>query len=302
LRAALFPHFVRKLLDRPGLRPALIWLVIRRAKSRTKNLHNIIYDEGVWIYDTSNGYYAFDKAITELDISQIQEIARLNFLWGYKPRKGDVVVDIGAGVGEEALMFSRDVGEQGKVICIEGHPRTFGCLEKVIQYNQLANVTAVHLLVTEPFCSAAKIGDSDDYRSNQTHNSVGISVPATTVDAIYQKLHLDRVNFLKMNIEGAECLAMKGMTEALKRTEVLCISCHDFLALETGDNFFRTKDAIKEFLQYNGFKVKERTGQELPTYLTDQVWAYNESLQMGQELFQTLWATTTVPAAADSRD
>ena len=68
-------------------------------------------------------------------MSQIAEVARLRFLWGYKPRNGDVVMDIGAGVGEEVLMFSREVGELGKVICVQGHPRTYSCLEKLIKYN-----------------------------------------------------------------------------------------------------------------------------------------------------------------------
>jgi len=276
-----FLKFVRRLLDRRVLRFVLIPLVTHHARSKTKGLKRIIYDDGVWIYETSSGYFAFQEAVAGLDMSQIDELARLHFLWGYKPRRGDVVLDLGAGVGEEVLTFSREVGEHGKVICVEGHPRTYSCLEKLIKYNHLTNVTAIQQLVTEPLRPVATIEDFDGYISNRTLSSGGISVQATTVDEIYQKLGLERVNFLKMNIEGAEQLAIKGMAEAVKRTEVLCISCHDFLALKTGNDFFRTKSAIKEFLQHRGLKVVERCGQGLPPYLKDQLWAYNELLKDG---------------------
>jgi hypothetical protein len=48
------------------------------------------------------------------------------------------------------------------------------------------------------------------------------------MDAIHQKLRLGRVQFLKMNIEGASPFAIPGMTETLNQTEVLGISWHDF--------------------------------------------------------------------------
>ena len=52
-------------------------------------------------------------------------------------------MDVGAGVGEETLTFSRAVGARGEVICIEAHPRTHQCLEMLIRYNRLENVTAL---------------------------------------------------------------------------------------------------------------------------------------------------------------
>jgi FkbM family methyltransferase len=214
-------------------------------------------------------------------MSEIDALARMHFLWGYTPRKGDVVMDVGAGVGEEALLFSREVGERGKVICVEAHPTTYGCLEKLVKYNHLDNVTAIHQAVTEPSCHVATIEDSGDYLCNRVLKSTGIPVVGTTLDAIHEKLGLGRINFMKMNIEGAERLAIKGMTGILKHTEILCISCHDFLAEGTGDEFFRTKSLVKEFLEQNGLNLAARLEQSLPPYLKDQVWARNELLMKG---------------------
>ena len=276
-----FPNMIRRLLDRRGLRFILVPLVSHRARSKGKDVKKVFYDRGLWIHETPRGYFVYHEPFVRLDMSEIDELARMHFLWGYKPRKGDVVMDVGAGVGEEALTFSREVGERGKVICIEAHPRTYRCLEQLVEYNRLGNVIAIHCAVTEPARLTATIEDSDDYLSNRLSSSTGISVAARTIDAIHQKLSLGRVNFLKMNIEGAERLAVSGMTETLRHTEVLCVSCHDFLADATGDESLRAKSWVKEFLKQSGLKVVERLEQGLPPYVADQVWAYNEVLMKG---------------------
>ena len=79
-----------------------------------------------------------------------------------------------------------------------------------------------------------------------------------------------------MNIEGAERLAIRGMRETLRETELLCISCHDFLAKRTGDESLRTKNEVKHFLQENGIKVLERADGK--PYIRDQVWGLNHQL------------------------
>ncbi len=185
-------------------------------------------------------------------------------------------MDVGAGVGEETLTFSRAVGERGKVICIEAHPRTYRCLEKLVQYNRLQNVIPIHAAVTEPGCSVVTISDND-YLSNRIDSS-GVSVPATTIDEIHRQLNLGRVHFLKMNIEGAERFAIRGMAATLQETEILCVSCHDFLAKRAADEGLRTKDSVREFMRQSGLDVQEREKPGLPPYLRDQLWVYNRGV------------------------
>lgn len=103
----------------------------------------------------------------------------------------------------------------------------------------------------------------------------GIPISATTIDEIRDQLGLGTVNFLKMNIEGAERLAICGMTDTLKHTQALCICCHDFLADELQEESCRTKSVVREFLQQNGLKVIERLDLNSPPYINHQVWAYN---------------------------
>src|SRR5882762_2337477 len=273
-----FVNAFKALLDRDSLRPALVPVVSRLARSQGLGVKEIFYDQGVWMHETENGYFAYHQPYIRLNLRRLDEVARVNFFWGYNPRPGDVVMDVGAGVGEETLTFSHAVGTHGKVICIEAHPRTYHCLEKLIQYNRLDNVTALHHAATKPSCTTATIEDSKEYLGNRINAIQGFSVPATTIDEIHKKLDLGGIDFLKMNIEGAERFAVQGMAETLKQTRVLCISCHDFLAEARGDGELRTKAIVQQFLRESGFRIVARTEETRPPYLLDQVWAYNERI------------------------
>lgn len=273
-----FVDDVKALLGHRVFRFALVPVVTQLARARRKGVNDVFYDSGVWMHRTSEGYFAYHQPYVRLDMAYMDRVARSNFFWGYRPRTGDVIIDVGAGVGEEALTFSRAVGERGKVICIEAHPRTYRCLEKLVQYNRLKNVVPVHKAVSNTPSGTSMMEDSDAYLRNRSNAGKGIPVPAATLDTIHQTLRLGRVQFLKMNIEGAESLAIQGMAETLKHVEVLCISCHDFLAEATGDDGLRTKNTVMQFFQEKRFDIIERSYPGLPPYICDQVWAYNNRL------------------------
>lgn len=267
---------VKSVLDQEPMRLVLAPIASLLARTRNKGVKRIFHDGEVWMHETSKGYFAYHHPFVRLDMGELHDSAERNFLWRYQPRPGDVIIDIGAGVGEETLSFSRAVGSRGKVVCIEAHPRTFRCLEKLVRYNQLDNVTCVHRAVADVCGDSAMIADSDTYVGNRLSSTQGASVQTITMDALLETLPLLRIHFLKMNIEGAERLAIHGMRETLKRTEMLCISCHDFLAERTGDSSLRTKKEVQAFLRENGITVLERMDGK--SYLRDQVWGVNQRL------------------------
>lgn len=254
------------------------WVATRLAISQGKGVQQISSDGEIWIHQTDLGYFAYPHPYIRLDLRQFEEATRRNFFWGYTPKSGDVVIDVGAGVGEEAMTFSNAVGSGGKVVCIEAHPKTYACLEALVRYNRLSNVVTIQQAVTEPSQADATIDDSDHYLSNRMGGSGGIRVSATTIDTIRRQLGLTRVNFLKMNIEGAERLAIRGIAETLRQTETLCICCHDFLAKEYGGELLRTKSIVRDFLRQNGLTVVERSETGSPAYINDQIWAFNPAL------------------------
>jgi FkbM family methyltransferase len=236
----------------------------------------IFYDDGISIHETSHGYFAYHHPYSRLNLAGLDTWARSVFLRNYQPKLGHIILDIGAGAGERVLTFSRAVGDGGRVICVEAHPRTFRCLQKLVEYNRLGNVNPIHCAVGEPGCEETMIEDSPEYLRNRvgTH---GFRIPASTIDSIFAELGLTRIHFLKMNIEGAERLAILGMTETIQRTRALCICCHDFLADICGDDLLRTREAVSEFLLQNGARLGAESGLGVLPYVREQVWAYNES-------------------------
>ncbi len=148
---------VKTWLDRESLRPIVAPVSSQLAKFHGVGVRAIFCDQGIWMHQTSHGFFAYHQPYVRLDLAKMDAAAQAHFFWGYHPRLGDVVMDVGAGVGEETLTFSRAVGPGGRVICMEAHPRTLRCLEKLIEYNHLTNVTAVHEAATEPSCAVATI-------------------------------------------------------------------------------------------------------------------------------------------------
>jgi FkbM family methyltransferase len=201
--------------------------------------------------------------------------AREMFLYEYTPRAGDVVFDIGAGIGAETLLFSRLVGHSGSVVSAEAHPRTYKRLVDLCNVNGLANVTPLQVAVWDTD-GVVLISDLEHHLQNTVfeRGEHGIEVPARRIDTIAAELGITTIDLLKMNIEGAERLAIQGMGVLLTNTRHVCISCHDFLADDGGSEELRTKAFVRAFLGEAGFQVTTRDDAPDP-WTRDYVYAVN---------------------------
>jgi FkbM family methyltransferase len=271
-------------MDRRSLRFVLTVAANQLALLARHGVRRIFYDDGIWIHQTTHGYFAYHHPYIRLDMVGLDTWARTVFLRNYQPKPGDVILDIGAGAGEEVLTFSRAVGQRGRVLCVEAHPRTFRCLQKLVEYNRLENVIPIHCAVSEPGCTETLIQDSSEYLRNRVGATKGFRVPARAIDSIIGEFGLTQIHFLKMNIEGAERLAIRGMTETIQRTRTLCICCHDFLADICGDDLLRTREVVTEFLRQNGMRVANECSTNSLPYVREQVWAYDEPCRRAETL------------------
>jgi FkbM family methyltransferase len=196
-----------------------------------------------------------------------------HWTWGYCPKRGDTVIDVGAGIGEETVVFSQLVGEQGRVISIEAHPQTYSCLRKTIELSGLTNVT--------PLCCALAdkdgelfISDAEFHLGNSViGQSAGTRVPARSFDSLARELGLDDVGLIKMNIEGAEKLAVEGIAATAPNIRNLVISCHDFLVDSYGAGpEMRTKSHVRGKLESEGFSISTRPDAPEP-WVRDYLYA-----------------------------
>lgn len=199
------------------------------------------------------------------------------FCFGYTPQLGDTVLDIGAGSGEETVTFSRLVGPTGRVISVEAHPDTYRRLLLTCKFNDLNNVTPLQLAVTEAETTVTIDDGTPDGGSIAA--SIGgtgkTEVPGVTIDNIISAYGCSRIDLLKMNIEGAEKLAIRGMVQSVAKVRHVVISCHDFV-VQAGfagadPTWFATYDTVTAFLQDMGFTLAERRSAdprpELPFYV-----------------------------------
>jgi FkbM family methyltransferase len=189
-----------------------------------------------------------------------------NWFFRYRPRAGDTILDIGAGDGLDSLVFSRAVGPSGKVLAVEAHPATFVLLEQTCRLNGLENVTPSHRAVMDRPGSVAiaEEGSHRDFFSvvGADGSSATKTVAGSTLDDLCREHGLARVDFLKMNIEGAERYALQGARGLLERTPHVCIACHDFLA--DGNPELATKSFVIDLLEHHGFEVTVRDEHPLP--------------------------------------
>jgi FkbM family methyltransferase len=182
----------------------------------------------------------------------------------FRPKEGDIVVDVGAHIGRYTIIASKRVGESGNVIAIEAHPGNFEMLNRNVKLNKLTNVTALNYAVYSEE-SKLKLYVPGEESGFTVYNTITtnraktdekfIEVNANTLDYILQQngiSHAD-INWIKIDVEGAEFEVLKGATNVLSKSKdiALLIEVHN---LNDGTNLYRK---IAEFLGscYN-FKIE----------------------------------------------
>lgn len=137
-------------------------------------------------------------------------------LWDSLCRPGATVLDVGANLGLYGLRAARRVGPTGRVIAFEADPDNARLLRQSVARNRLDN------LVVRAEAVAAAVGSvrlfiRPEHKGDSELGYLGgdrpsVEVPATTLDAAL--VGDQRVDLMKLDIQGAEALAIQGM-EAL---------------------------------------------------------------------------------------
>ena len=187
-----------------------------------------------------------------------------HWAFDYRPQLGDVVIDVGAGVGEEAVIFSKLVGPSGHVFAIEAHPATFACLTETIRRSGLTNVTPLWVALSDAPGEARIAERANHLTSSIVTDGEGRAVPSHSLTSLMAERGIEQVDLLKMNIEGAEAAAVRGMEGVEGRVDHLVISCHDFLADRGEGDQFRTREQVKAMLTALGYELRTRPDHPLP--------------------------------------
>jgi len=150
-------------------------------------------------------------------------------------RKGDVVLDIGANIGYFTLLSAHLVGPEGRVFCFEPEPRNFGYLTKNIHLNNYYHVTAFNNAVSDkkeriklylcPYDTGHHtIKQYDGIRDYNPDFKSGreefVEIETLRLDDTFHD-RLGSINVIKMDVEGAEMLALNGMEKLIQSSQDL---------------------------------------------------------------------------------
>src|ERR671918_769111 len=173
----------------------------------------------------------------------------------FTPKEGDIVIDIGAHIGRYTITSSKQVGNTGKVVAIEADPDNFELLKRNIALNNLTNVLPLNYAVFSTRTrmklyeqsASAKYNSLMLARAAKTENYVEVN--ADTLDSILKLNGINQVNWIKIDVEGAEFEVLKGSTKTLSSENLsLFIEIHNI----NDPNHYGN---IVDFLKYRNYEI-----------------------------------------------
>lgn len=148
-------------------------------------------------------------------------------------KEGDTVVDLGANIGYFTLLAAKLVGKKGKVYSFEPEPRNYNYLLKNIELNEYDNVFATQKAVSDE-TGKTKLYICPYDTGHHTINQYGdikahkpdfiddkkdfVEVETVTLDDFFKDTK-QPINVIKMDVEGAEMLALSGMDRIIRESK-----------------------------------------------------------------------------------
>lgn len=201
------------------------------------------------------------KPAAYAEVERAEQIFYLEYL-----REGMTVFDVGANVGELTLLFSRFAAANGIVYAFEASRAAFERLEIVCRAAKRHNVVLNHLALADKKGLIQLHIYDDDYSSFNSQavrplkdyglniEPVGIEeISATTIDDYCEEHGIERIDLLKIDVEGAELQVMKGARRMLKSGRVKCMT---FEFGQTTFDMGNHPEEIEEYLKEMNYKVR----------------------------------------------
>ena len=192
-----------------------VYQFFKKAIFSLREKENLIFAQDHWIEIFE------EPSKSPLIKDRIYEQETTLFIRNYLKNE-DVVYDVGANIGYFTLEFARLVGKRGKVISFEPHPEIYKVLKRNVKRNKYKNVSLKNVACGESnsqmnlYLSTENEGNHKIVDNDSTKGSV-----STKVVRLSDFIGQTPPRLIKMDIEGAELLAIKGVgTEILANKEI----------------------------------------------------------------------------------
>lgn len=169
---------------------------------------------------------------------------------------GDTFLDVGANAGYFTLIGALKASPVGRVVAFEPLPVNVQVLEDQVRLNNLQNVTVVGMAVSDVIGDAVFTQEATNANSHLSAVPMGhaaakplhaITVQTTTLDAFVESRGL-KPAAIKIDVEGAEMLVLRGAARTLERLRPLCLVSTHSVPL---------KQACGAYLEGLGYRVSE---------------------------------------------
>ena len=187
-------------------------------------------------------------------------------------KPGAVIIDIGAHIGLFSVIASQITGAAGKVYAFEPAPSTYELLQKTLAINH--NESVIETFQKAVGRETGKItffvsdGQADNgnslvnYKDDRPLHAIDVEV--TSVDAFIKEKKINRLDFIKIDVEGAEYDTLQGAAETLQNLRPVCIvAIHPEPIKAKGDRLEDIYDFIISRQYKIMFNKKEFSKEEL---------------------------------------
>ena len=189
------------------------------------------------------------------------------YLKYYSPQKGDVIVDAGAWKGHFSIIASRLVGNKGKVIAIEPQKEMFNKLRCRFNRLRIKNISVINRgLYDKNISRKVEKRTLSSFSVNSTKAAVEgktETIILATLSTVLNEVDVSSIDFIKMDIEGAEIEAISGMIDILESNNVN-------LAIAT----YHKREGEKTYLKVEQIlnEIGYKTITAFPSHLTTYAW------------------------------
>jgi len=185
-----------------------------RLKERSRLFfYKYIYSAPIGRKEFSLGSIRFNivKTLFSIDNKSIVK----TYLKFYHPKKGDVILDVGSFYGVYAIYCSKIVGKSGKVIAFDIDPVNLKILKKNFELNKNKNLTLIEKgLWNKNTTGSISIGGTG---SSVMKKHSFTKIRLVKGDDLLNNIGIKKLDCIKMNIEGAEIEAFKGLRKTINK-------------------------------------------------------------------------------------
>jgi FkbM family methyltransferase len=172
-------------------------------------------------------------------------------------RPGSVAIDIGANLGEWTVPFARSVGAAGWVIAVEPAPRSATALELTLAANALRQAEVIRCAIGDydgiaefamPVVTSVRSDTGVARIGAACAGHEALSVPLRSLDSLTTERRLERLDVVKIDVEGYERRVLHGAEATLERFRPV-------LVVETGHEAGDDRSAIHDQLRCVGYRM-----------------------------------------------